>query len=54
MADHVVAKAGVFQNAFPGGADLAGDRLAIMAAVDDEPDLFAPFHEPGVAQLLAA
>src|ERR1700732_1577355 len=50
MSDDAITLPRVLQNAFPGRPDLASKRLAILHAVDDEPDLPAVRHEAGGAQ----
>src|SRR2546423_4545191 len=51
MPDDILAKPRVLQNTFPGRPDLAGKRLAIVNAVDDESDLVAVLQNAGLAQL---
>jgi hypothetical protein len=46
MPHHIVIYSGIFQNTLPGRPDLSGKGVAIMPAVDDEPDLLASFMRP--------
>jgi hypothetical protein len=46
MPHHVLTKACILEDALPSGADLSGEGLAIMHAVDDETDFLALLHQP--------